>query len=149
MAEAQRFKIFIAAYLVLEDNGKLLLHKRANSGYEDGNYSLVAGHLDGAETAKHSIIREAYEEAGIKLTTEDLEVVHVTHRFSPTREYIDIFLKANKWQGQVVNKEPHKCAELAWFPKDNLPDNLILPVKHALEQIDQAKTYSDFGWQNS
>jgi 8-oxo-dGTP diphosphatase len=59
MAEAQRFKIFIAAYLVLEDNGKLLLHKRANSGYEDGNYSLVAGHLDGAETAKHSIIREA------------------------------------------------------------------------------------------
>jgi 8-oxo-dGTP pyrophosphatase MutT (NUDIX family) len=79
MPNQERFKAFVAAYLVLIKDGQILLHKRANSGYQDGNYSLVAGHLDGGETTKQCIIREALEEANIKLNPEYLEVVYVTH----------------------------------------------------------------------
>ena len=133
MTEKERFKIYIAAYLILAKDEQVLLLRRANTGYQDGNYSLVAGHLDGGETARQCIIREAEEEAGIKLRPADLEVVHVMHRFRPEREYIDIYLKSNVWDGDITNMEPEKCGELKWFSLDNLPDNILPEVKLALE----------------
>jgi len=143
---SERFKIHIAAYLVLEKDGKILFHKRKNSGYMDGYYSLVAGHLDGAETAKQAIIREALEEAGITLKEQDLQVAHVSHRFNPHREYIDIYLTASNWEGEITNLEPHKCDGLDWFPKEQLPVNIVPEVKAVLEQISQKNFYSDVGF---
>ncbi len=61
----ERYKFICAVYLILIKENKVLLLKRANTGYEDGNYSLVAGHMDGNETIKQAMIREATEEAGI------------------------------------------------------------------------------------
>jgi len=143
---SERFKIHIAAYLVLEKDGKILFHKRKNSGYYDGFYSLIAGHLDGAETAKQAIIREAQEEAGIVVVPEDLKVAHVSHRFNPHREYIDIYLTTSKWEGEITNIEPHKCDGLDWFPKDQLPENIVPEVKDVLDQISQNNFYSDVGF---
>lgn len=149
MPNNTKFRIYAAAYLVLENDEHVLLLKRSHTGYQDGNYSLVAGHLDGAETARQSIIREASEEAGIKLHPEDLEVVHLMHRFSPTREYFDIFLRGKKWSGEIVNKEPNKCDELKWFPLDELPINMVPEVRLALENIARGEFYSEFGWENA
>ncbi len=143
---SERFKIHIAAYLVLEKDGKILFHKRKNSGYYDGCYSLVAGHLDGAETAKQAIIREAQEEAGIIVAPNDLKVAHVSHRFNPNREYIDIYLTASKWEGEIKNIEPHKCDGLDWFPSNQLPENIVPEVKDVLDQISQNNFYSDVGF---
>lgn len=146
MSKKERFKIYIAAYLLLAKDGQVLLLRRANTGYQDGNYSLIAGHLDGAETAKQCIIREAKEEADIKLRPADLEVVHVMHRFRPEREYIDIYLKTNAWEGEVANKEPEKCDELKWFSLDELPENIIPEVKLALENTKKKIFYGEIGW---
>ncbi|MDO8592281.1 MAG: NUDIX domain-containing protein [bacterium] len=83
---AERFKIIPACYLVLIKDGRTLLLRRYNTGYEDGNYSLVAGHLDGEETFRHAMAREAEEEADIILTPDSLRVVHVMHRFAVPNE---------------------------------------------------------------
>lgn len=45
----ERYKFICAMYLILIKENKVLLLKCANTGYEDGNYSLVAGHMDGNE----------------------------------------------------------------------------------------------------
>ena len=146
MFKNEQFRIYIAAYLMLIKDGQVLLLRRANTGYQDGNYSLVAGHLDGAETAKQSIIREAEEEAGIKLKPADLEVVHVMHRYRTDREYIDIYLKTNAWEGEPTNMEPEKCDELKWYALGNLPDNIIPEVKFALENMKKNIFYGEIGW---
>jgi 8-oxo-dGTP pyrophosphatase MutT (NUDIX family) len=146
MSKNERFKIFIAAYLILSKEGEVLLLKRANTGYQDGNYSLIAGHLDGAETAKQCIMREAQEEAGITLKQADLEVVHVMHRNSPDREYIDIYLQADNWEGEPLNLEPDKCDELKWYPAESMPDNIIPEVKLALKNITKKLFYGEIGW---
>ncbi len=117
-----------ASYLALFKDNKILLLRRFNTGYEDGNYSMVAGHVDSGETFTQCIIREAKEEAGITLRPEDLRVAHVMHRNSEEDEYserVDVFFVAERWGGEITNKEPHKCDDLSWFDLDNIPKILF------------------------
>jgi 8-oxo-dGTP pyrophosphatase MutT (NUDIX family) len=148
MKEEKRFRIYIAAYLVLIKNKKLLFARRCNTGYQDGNYSLVSGHFDGGETAKQCIIREVMEEIGIKLNPEKLEIVHIMHRNGKDREYIDIYLKTDTWEGNIKNLEPDKCDDLKWFSLDNLPKNVVPEIKKALKDIFKNKNfYGEAGWE--
>ena len=146
MSDKERFKPYAAAYLVLEKDGQVLLLRRFNTGYQDGNYSLVAGHFDGGETAKQCIVREAREEAGIAISLTDLAVVHVMHRLSLVREYFDIYLRAEKWLGDITNMEPHKCDEFKWCRLDSLPEKVLPEVRFALENIGKGIHYGEFGW---
>jgi ADP-ribose pyrophosphatase YjhB (NUDIX family) len=145
-----RHKNVPASYLVLCKDNKVLLSRRYNTGYEDGMYSLVAGHVDPKETFTQCIIREAQEEAGIVLRAEDVTVAHIMHRnCSPDEEYerIDTFFVAEKWEGEIVNREPHKCDELSWFDLDSLPENLLPYVKQAIEGAKNKIYYSEYGWE--
>lgn len=141
----ERFKMLTAVHLFLIQDGNILLLRRFNTGFEDGNYSVPAGHIDGNETATQTMVREAKEEAGIEIDPQDLRVVHVMHRKS-TQERIDFFLTTAKWKGEVTIQEPDKCDELKWYPVDNLPSNVIPYVRHALNNFQAGVFYSEFGW---
>lgn len=141
-----------ASYLVLIKDGKVLLSRRFNTGYMDGNYSLPAGHVDKGETFTHCIIRESKEEIGIDLSPEDLKVSHLMHRFSGAQwgdlgYRIDVFFTSDKWQGDIVNKEPDKCDDLSWHNLNNLPNNIIPYIRQALEGINKKIFYSELGWE--
>ncbi|MBU0476449.1 NUDIX domain-containing protein [Patescibacteria group bacterium] len=147
----ERFKITPASYLILTKDNQILMLRRYNTGYEDGNYSLIAGHLDGQETFKQAIIREAREEADVILNPNDLKIVHAMHRFVPSneeiiRERIDVFVATDKWEGEPQNMEPHKCDDLNWFSIDNLPGNTIPYIKQAINSIKNNIFYSEFGF---
>lgn len=146
-----RFKIIPAVYLVLIQNQKILMLRRYNTGYEDGKYSLIAGHLDGRETFRQAMIREAKEEAGMILPFENLKVVHIMHRYvtieeNDSRERLDTFIQATQWNGVIKNTEPHKCDDLSWFPLNDLPLNTIPYVEYAIRNIQQNIFYSEFGF---
>jgi 8-oxo-dGTP diphosphatase len=108
----ERFKLVSAVHIFLIRDGQILLLRRRNTGYEDGNYSVVAGHLNGDEEVKTAAIREAHEEVGIRIAPADLQVVGVMHRKS-NDERVDFFLTATLWSGEVTNVEPDKCDRLA------------------------------------
>lgn len=142
----QRFKLVSAVHLFLIQDGKVLLLRRFNTGYEDGKYSVIAGHLDGDEQVAAAAIREAREEAGIEIAPHDLHVVGVMHRKSDD-ERVDFFVTAEQWVGQITNREPHKCDRLDWFELDRLPENVIPYVRRALENYRQGHWFDSFGWQ--
>ena len=139
-----RFKLVSAVHLFLIRGDKVLLLRRYNTGYEDGNYSVVAGHLDGGEEVKMAMIREAKEEIGIELEYEDVMINQVMHRLADD-ERIDFFLSAEKWKGEIENKEPHKCDELSWHPIDALPENVIPYVRRALRNHQDGRQFDSFG----
>ena len=145
-----RFSLVAAVHLFLMQGDEVLLLRRYDTGYEDGNYSVIAGHLDGEEQVRAAAIREAREEAGIEIRPEDLEVVGVMHRRGePGRagdERVDFFVAAGAWSGEVANREPHKCDDLSWFRLDALPGNVIPYIGRALENYRRGIWFDSFGW---
>lgn len=89
-----RFQMLVAVHLLLLKDNKVLLLRRFNTGYEDGNYSVAAGHVDGNEDVKAAMIREAEEEAGIKISSDNINFASVMHRNSDD-ERIDFFFIAD------------------------------------------------------
>ncbi|MEW6732745.1 MAG: NUDIX domain-containing protein, partial [Acidobacteriota bacterium] len=140
-----RFKLISEVHLLLLKDEKVLLLRRFQTGYEDGNYSVVAGHIDGNESARDAMIREAFEEAGLEIQSQSLELAHVMHRKAQD-ERVSFFFTANRWKGELNNKEPHKCDELDWFPLNALPANMVGYVAYALACFLNGEHYSEYGW---
>ena len=141
----KRFKLVPEAHLLLVQDGRILLLRRRNTGYEDGRYSVVAGHMDGGETAREAICREAREEAGIELVPDDLAFAQVVHR-ADRGERVSFFFAAGRWRGEVRNLEPHKASELRWFPLDQLPADMVRYVRQAIERWRRGELYGESGW---
>lgn len=145
--EKEWFRVHSAVYLLLVRENKLLLLRRTNTGYEDGKLSLVAGKVDGNEEVKRAAAREAWEESGVRVDPADLEVASVMHRNSDTGEWIDFFLTVKRWEGEPYNREPDKCSEMAWYPLDGLPEDMIPHVRQAVENVLAGIFYDSYGWQ--
>ncbi len=146
MGSGERFRPKSAVYLMPIVDNKILLSRRFQTGWMDGFYSLIAGHLDGNESVNEAMIREAFEEAVIVVREEDLIPATVIHRKSPDEEYIDFFFVITKWQGEIVIGEPNKCDALDWYPIDNLPENTLPYIKVAIKNYQNKIAFSVSGW---
>lgn len=145
----KRFPLLCAVQLMLIDKERILLLRRFNTGWMDGKYGLVAGHVDGGEEVKKAMIREAEEEAGIRIEPEDLNLVHTMHRVSgENTEYIDLFFTAKKWRGEPKINEPHRSDEVAWYSFNKLPNKLMGHIKKAIVSYRQGINFSTFGFEN-
>ncbi len=139
----ERFKIIPSVYLILIKDNKILLSRRYNTGYQDGKYSLPAGHLEGNETFKHGLVREVKEEIGVILDPVDLELVHTMDRMIPDDERADFFFIAKKWRGEPKVMEPEKCDDLSWFNINHLPENIVPYIKQAIDSFLNNIIYSE------
>ena len=147
MSRKDRFKLIPAVYLLLRDKDRVLLLHRANTGYQDGTYSLIAGHLDGDELGAGGVIREAKEEAGITVLAKNLKLVHTAHRLGRNQagqERIDLFFEATKWEGEIINNEPEKCDDLSWFDVSNLPHQMLPFIRLVIKDIENGINYSEY-----
>lgn len=143
---SERFRLVSAVHVfLLVEGSQVLLLRRHNTGYADGQYSVIAGHLEGAETVEAAATREALEEVGVQLDPAGLSVVGVMHRREED-ERIDWFLAARGWAGTPANCEPAKCDELRWAALDDLPENVIPYVRRALHNFRQGRWYDSYGW---
>lgn len=138
----ERQKFIVTVYLLFIKDEKILLLRRYNTGWQDGNYSVPAGHVENQEAATTAAMRECLEETGVIVNAEDLDMVYSMHRVEPNR--FEFFFKVKEWSGEIKNNEPHKCDDLSWFRVDNLPENMVPSVKKALEDYLQGRNFSIF-----
>ena len=141
----QRFTAAVAVHVLFLRDGRVLMLRRTNTGYADGLLSVPAGHLDGGETVVAAAMREVYEEVGVDLRPDEIEVAGVMHRLEG-EERIDFFLAVRAWRGEFENREPEKCSELVWAPLDGLPDDTVPYVRAAIEAYRSGEWFSSYGW---
>lgn len=142
----ERYTIRCAVYLFLIQDNKLLLLRRKNTGWKDGEYGVPAGHLEKGETIKEAAVREVKEETTIEIDQKELKLVHVMHRRA-NFEYIDFYFSLNSWRGEPTIGEKDFADHVEWFPTNSFPVNTIDYVRVAFENWKKEILFSEFGWQ--
>lgn len=132
-------RYMVSANMMLVHHGRLLLARRANTGFEDGKLALPSGRLDAGESLEQTAQRELHEE--VSVAAADVQLIHVQHDVNDG--WIRAFFKVERWQGEPRNAEPDKCSELAWVARP-LPDDVARYVSHALAHVWAGRLYSTF-----
>lgn len=129
----------VVVYGIIEDNGKLLLVKRAGPILESGKWSLPSGFLNRDETAAQCIVREVKEETGW-----DSEVITLFRiNTSPRRPHedrqniaIEFILRPIKETGTRDSEN----SRVEWIPIDAL-----LPFDHfAFDHGESIRVYLEY-----
>jgi NADH pyrophosphatase NudC (nudix superfamily) len=102
-------------------NEGVLLVKRAIPPFI-GEWALVGGFVDKGETAPEAAIREAMEEAGVKIETVELLEV----QSSPNRRHILLFYKSNPIHLSDIKFTPNSEVSAIQFTKE--PIQLAFPI---------------------
>ncbi|MEK7499066.1 MAG: NUDIX domain-containing protein [Patescibacteria group bacterium] len=144
MSSRKFYTVVPSSYLFFRDGENILLSKRKNTGYHDGEYSLPAGHIEEGEYALEAAIREAKEETGVDIQPSDIRMVHTMYRKCADHVRADYFFEVVKWSGELSNPEPEKCEALDWFPITKLPENVIPYIRCAIEHYNAGRVYSEF-----
>jgi mutator protein MutT len=135
-------------HVIFERDGRVLLMRRARTGFFDGLFSLPGGHVEPGESVRMAAVREMREELGVTLAEADLATVGVIHRSSDTNR-IDFFLRARQWLGTPVRAEPDKCDQLDWFAADALPEATVPYIVEALARRAAAPWILELGWESA
>ncbi|GAA2332645.1 hypothetical protein Scani_52650 [Streptomyces caniferus] len=128
----------VDVHLVLRRGEEVLLARRSGTGYADGLLHAPSGHAEDGEDVREAMIREAAEEIGLRLTPGDLRVGLVMQHCAPppARPRIGWFFEAEYGAGgEPWNREPDKCAELAWHRLDALPDDMVAHCRAGLDGL--------------
>ena len=116
--------------VVVENEGKILLVKRAENLYlEPGKWTIPGGFLGRDESAESGAVREVLEESGCEVEITDLIRVNSDpDRPKEDRQNVDIVYAA-KLVKQSDNHD-HEVSEVAWFDKNSLPDKSEFAFDH-------------------
>jgi 8-oxo-dGTP diphosphatase len=147
----ERFYCLGACALILERKGKVLLMRRANTGFGDGWYGLPGGGLNGNEPMKVATCREAKEELGIDICPKDLRYVcclHIAPHFRTTEEVLMFCFKAIKWKGRIQNAEPDRCDDITFFDLKKLPHNILEGSHQCLKNYQTQEAFSELHWKS-
>jgi 8-oxo-dGTP diphosphatase len=139
-------------YGVLVEDGHVLLLRRASSGYRDGELSLPAGHLDGAEDAVSGLVRELREEVKVDADPGSCRLAVVLHRAAEwvgDDEYVDLVFTVGTWAGAPSIGEPDKCTELVWARLDALPADVVDYISATLRALGRDQPLVLVGWPSS
>ena len=138
-----RYRVVPAAYVLLLREGpagtEVLLHLRQHTGYRDGHWAVLAGHVELGESVSAAAVREAAEESGVTVAVTDLEPLCTIHRVAaggaPIDQRADFFFATRIWRGEPRITEPDKAAEMAFFPLADLPEPCVPHERRVLDAV--------------
>lgn len=147
-----RFRTIAAVLVLLSRNSETgteyLLQKRQNTSF-DGMWDFSAsGHVEKNEPMTKTVCRETKEEIGIDVSPENVEFMGLLHEFGDDGQprFLGCF-RIKKYAGEIKIGEPEKIAELKWFNENNLPDDMIVSRKKALEKfLNDDVFYQELDW---
>jgi len=108
----------IAVDGVLIKDGKILLVRRGKEPFR-GYYALPGGFVEYGETVERAVVREVYEETGIKTRVKELLGVYSDPNRDPRGHVISIAFIL-----EYIEGEPHgrdDAEDACWFDLDDLP----------------------------
>ena len=139
----------LGAYAVVIEGDRILLTRISPVGYPAGTWTLPGGGVDHGESPHDAVVRELYEETGLRALSSRLVDVHDVHVVAPGRgDHYEDYHGVHLLYAVTVDPsvEPH-VVELdgttdlvRWVPLADVGSVVrpVLPmVQHALDHLDQ------------
>ncbi|MFJ8902800.1 NUDIX domain-containing protein [Streptomyces sp. NPDC102370] len=140
----------VGVHLYLEDPaGRLLLGLRHHeAAFAPETWHFLAGHCE-QENAVACLVREADEEAGLRIDPRDVDFAHVLHQLPGPgrRPRLQLVFRARAWRGEPEVREPDKCLAWRWWEPGALPEGLVPYTREAIAHIRAGRPYSAMGWE--
>lgn len=137
---------YTAVYIVFRQDDKIAFVLRSNTDWMNDHYGLIAGKVEKDESFTAAAIREAQEEAGVRLKPDQLKLALTAHRKSRDLVWVDMIFEASSWEGELRNAEPDVHGELKWLDPNNLPENMVPSVRFYIEQVQAGNNFCEYGW---
>lgn len=136
----------VTVYGLLRQGDKILLQKRQNTGFGDGFYSLIGGHVEVGENVREALLREAQEEIGVSIPPDEARFSLFLHRKTPTGVFLNFFFEVSNWRGTPRVCEPNKASDLAFFYAQDMPENTLDYIRHAIDCAQRGVKEDYLGW---
>ena len=131
---------FIGVGVLLWKDDCLLLGQRIDLTGEHV-WQFPGGHLEAGETVLECASREVSEEAGLNIGFARHASFSDELFLSGDREYVILYVTAAYTGGEPMVMEPDKCKSWQWFPYDQLPEPLFVPIKNLMKQAPDLSVY--------
>jgi 8-oxo-dGTP diphosphatase len=124
--------VLVAACVLLDSNGRILIAKRPAGRPLAGLWEFPGGKVEHGESPEHSLIRELAEELGIGIAATDLSpLTFASHDYPDFHLLMPLFL-CTRWRGEAV---PHEGQELAWVEPAELAAYAMPPADEPLKAV--------------
>lgn len=112
---------YIAVGIIFEnENGEVLVLKRHSESHEGETWGLIGGKIDDGEKPVESAVRECFEEIGVQIENEDLELFK---KYVWEREDANIDFEVFKYKAKTdfkIELDQNENTEYAWFKPEEL-----------------------------
>ena len=117
--------VIVAAVLLIDADGRILLAKRPEGKPMAGLWEFPGGKMAANETPEYTLIRELYEELGIMTGIDCLQpVTFASHSYDDFHLLMPVYA-CRTWKG---TPRPQEKQELKWVRKENLSDYAMPPA---------------------
>ncbi|WP_455617776.1 NUDIX domain-containing protein [Eisenbergiella sp.] len=120
--------IFTNMCMVYDDNGNVLVQDRRDEDW--GGITFPGGHVEKTESFTDSVIREIYEETGLKISDPVLCGVKQWQEEEDVR-YVVLCYKTSHFEGELRSSEE---GEVYWVKRSELMD---LPIASGMDLMFQ------------
>ncbi|MEU1604636.1 NUDIX domain-containing protein [Micromonospora matsumotoense] len=106
--------------VVRDDAGRVLLARRG----DNGRWSLPAGVVDPGEQPAEAVVREVWEETGVRVVVDRIAGVAthpVVYPNGDACEYLNVWFRCRPVGGHP-RADGDESTEVAWFTPDALPE---------------------------
>ena len=129
--------LLVAAVIVHDETAGrvLLLQRGAGSKFAPLHWDLPSGKADKGESVTAAAARELKEETGLAVDPASLRIAGIIHGawgVEAPNGFLTVIFAARSWQGEPVNAEPRKHDQVAWFPVEQVPADLVPDRREAL-----------------
>lgn len=116
--------------MVYDDDGNVLVQDKVDNDW--GGLTFPGGHIEKGESFVDSVIREVYEETGLKIENPRICGTKDWMEKDGSR-YIVVFYKTNKFSGELKSSEE---GDVKWIPLEKMKKG-----KLAMDMDDMLKVF--------
>lgn len=120
----------VVVHAIVEQDGALLLEKRAGPYLETGKWGIPSGYLDRDETAAQATLRELREETGWLGEIISLFRINTLPNRPREKERQNVVIEYLVKPLKKVGEHDAEISTVSWFPIDRLPPLDTLAFDH-------------------